>query len=83
MLRFVSPSYPAKAHLTEFHIMKIGATPARLVAVVRTIDQQAALADVIAPPFAVTILRKSSAGVDHWAVQISFALCVWQGSQHG
>jgi hypothetical protein len=35
VLRFVSPSYPAKAHLTEFHIMKIGATPAKLVAVVR------------------------------------------------
>jgi len=25
---------------------------------------------------AMTILRKSSAGVDHWAVQVSFALCV-------
>jgi hypothetical protein len=49
-LRFVSPSYPAKAHLTEFHIMKIGATPAKLVAVVRATDQQAALADVIAAP---------------------------------
>jgi hypothetical protein len=23
-----------------------------------------------------TILRKPSAGIDHWAVQVSFALCV-------
>jgi hypothetical protein len=37
-----------KAQLAEFHVMKIGATPARLVAVVRATDEQAALADVTA-----------------------------------
>jgi hypothetical protein len=30
----------------------------------------------MAHTFAMTILRKQSAGVDHWAVQVSFALCV-------
>jgi hypothetical protein len=38
----------AKPRLTEFHIMKIGATPARLVPVVRATDEKAALAEVIA-----------------------------------
>ena len=38
----------SKAQLAEFHVMKIGATPARLVAVVRATDEQAALADVTA-----------------------------------
>jgi len=37
-----------RRRLTEFHIMKLGATPARLVAVVRAADEQAALAEVIA-----------------------------------
>lgn len=38
----------AKPKLAEFHIMRIGATPARLVAVVRATDEKAALAEVIA-----------------------------------
>ena len=42
------PRRPQKAQLTEFHVMRLGATPARLVAVVRATDEQAALADVIA-----------------------------------
>ena len=41
-------SMPKKPKLAEFHIMKIGATPARLVAVVRATDEKAALAEVIA-----------------------------------
>jgi hypothetical protein len=36
-----------KPQLIEFHVMRLGATPARLVAVVRATDEQAALADVI------------------------------------
>jgi hypothetical protein len=30
----------------------------------------------MAHTFAMTILRKLSAGEDHWVVQVSFALCV-------
>jgi hypothetical protein len=30
----------------------------------------------MAHTFAMTILHKPSAGVDHWVVQVSFALCV-------
>jgi hypothetical protein len=30
----------------------------------------------MAHTIAMTILHKPSAGVDHWAVQVSFALCV-------
>ena len=41
-------SVPQKPQLTEFHIMRLGATPARLVAVVRATDEKAALAEVIA-----------------------------------
>jgi hypothetical protein len=41
-------SMPKKPKLAEFHIMKIGATPARLVAVLRATDEKAALAQVIA-----------------------------------
>jgi hypothetical protein len=39
---------PQKPELVEFHAMKIGATPAELVAIVRANDEQAALAEVIA-----------------------------------
>jgi hypothetical protein len=48
VLRLSRRPTPQKAQLTEFHIMKLGATPARLVAVVRAADEQAALAEVIA-----------------------------------
>ena len=41
-------STPQKPKLTEFHVMRIGATPAKLVAFVRATDEQAALAEVIA-----------------------------------
>jgi hypothetical protein len=43
------PRRPArqKPKLIEFHIMRIGATPARLVGVVRATDKHAALAEVI------------------------------------
>jgi hypothetical protein len=46
---YVLPRCPTgqKPKLTEFHIMKIGATPAKLVGVVRAIDEQAALAEMI------------------------------------
>ena len=37
-----------KPKLAEFHVMKFGATPARLVAVVHAADEKAALAEVIA-----------------------------------
>ena len=30
----------------------------------------------MAHTFAMTIFRKPSVGVDHWVVQVSFALCV-------
>jgi hypothetical protein len=36
-----------KPKLTEFHIVKIGATPAKLISVVRAIDEKAALAQAI------------------------------------
>ena len=39
---------PQKPKLAEFHVMRIGATPAKLVGVVRATDEQAALAEVIA-----------------------------------
>ena len=39
---------PQKPHLAEFHVMKFGATPARVVAVVRAANEQAALAEAIA-----------------------------------
>jgi hypothetical protein len=44
------PRHPArqKPKLIEFHIMRIRATPARLVGVVRATDEQTALAEVIA-----------------------------------
>jgi hypothetical protein len=41
-------SRPQRPKLAEFHIMKFGATSARLVAVVRATDEKAALADAIA-----------------------------------
>ena len=37
----------SRPKLTEFHLMKLGATPARLVAVVQAADEQAALEDAI------------------------------------
>jgi hypothetical protein len=37
-----------KPKLLEFHIMKIGATPAKLVAVVQAKDEKAALEEAIA-----------------------------------
>jgi hypothetical protein len=37
-----------KPKLIEFHLMRIRATPARLVGVVRATDEQTALAEVIA-----------------------------------
>jgi hypothetical protein len=43
-LRFTSQ----KPELVQFHVMKIGATPDKLVAIVRATDKQAALAAVIA-----------------------------------
>jgi hypothetical protein len=42
-LRFV----PQKPKLVQFHVMKVGATPAKLVAIVRATDEPAALAEVI------------------------------------
>jgi hypothetical protein len=53
-LRFV----PQKPELIQFHVMKIGATPAKLVAIVRATDEQAALAEVIAHHHMPTHLQK-------------------------
>ena len=47
---------PQKPDLVQFHVMKIGATPAKLVAIVR--DEQAALAEVIARHRMPTHLQK-------------------------
>ena len=53
-LRFV----PRKPELVQFHVMKIGATPAKLVAIVRATVEQAALAEVIARHRMPTHLQK-------------------------
>jgi hypothetical protein len=42
-----SYSAAAKPKLIEFHIMKFGATPARLLAIVHVSDEKAALAEAI------------------------------------
>jgi hypothetical protein len=58
----------AKPRLIEFHVMKIGATPAKLVGVVRAADEKAALAQAIEsyriPPHVrkrLSVLRTASA----------------------
>jgi hypothetical protein len=49
---------PQKPELVQFHVMKIGATPAKLVAIVRATDEQAALTEAIARHRMPTHLQK-------------------------
>jgi hypothetical protein len=49
---------PQKPKLVQIHVMKICATPAKLVAIVRATDEQAALAEVIARHRMPTHLQK-------------------------